>query len=214
MRATTEPAPSAPTVKRARRSRGAPSPGRTTTPAQRPSARMMSSTRARSSVAPAATAASRTIASRSSRAHASAGPENDKTTGGAPGATRRTPRSGVARPRTASRRPSRSSVPTAPPLRYSPHTLRRGKRARSTIRTSIPARARSSAVALPAGPPPEMTTSFITSRARRPDCRRSRSSGRTARGAPAAAASPPRARARGPRPACRRAAPRAARRDA
>src|SRR5207244_6430699 len=44
-------------------------------------------------------------------------------------------------------------------LRYSEQALRRGKRARSSSRTDAPARASSSAVAEPAGPPPTTMTS-------------------------------------------------------
>src|SRR5207302_6694703 len=46
-------------------------------------------------------------------------------------------------------------------LVYSPQALSRGKVARSTISTSNPARARSAAVADPAGPPPTTTASYV-----------------------------------------------------
>ena len=59
--------------------------------------------------------------------------------------------------------PGRGAASTAsvPGLIVSPHSLSRGKRARSTRSTRAPARDRTVAATLPAGPAPEMMTSNI-----------------------------------------------------
>src|SRR5262249_11854117 len=51
-----------------------------------------------------------------------------------------------------------------PGLTVSPHILSRGNVARSTIRTRTPARAKTVAATLPAGPAPTITTSSTTAR--------------------------------------------------
>src|SRR5205085_1335107 len=69
------------------------------------------------------------------------------------------PVTGTAAARTTSPRPTRSSSASEPGLTVSPHSLSRGKMARSTRRTRRPARASRIAVMLPAGQAPTMTTS-------------------------------------------------------
>src|SRR6266540_4039454 len=56
-------------------------------------------------------------------------------------------------------RPRRFRIPSAPGLIVSPHSLSRGKVARSIRRTRAPARARMMPAIAPAGPAPTMTTS-------------------------------------------------------
>src|SRR5262245_8081023 len=56
-------------------------------------------------------------------------------------------------------RPRRRRMPSVPGLSESPHSLSRGKLARSTIRTRAPARASTVAAIAPAGPAPTTRTS-------------------------------------------------------
>src|SRR6185436_6890107 len=72
------------------------------------------------------------------------------------------PSTGSAAASNASASPSRRSTASAPGLIVSPHSLSRGKRARSSISTRAPPRASTVAATDPAGPAPQTITSYIS----------------------------------------------------
>src|SRR5688500_18120023 len=167
-RAMTERSPSAPTVSRARMARRMPDASRTTAPETAPRSYVRSSTVVRSSsVAPDSRAAAASAASRCSRATERPVSRNARWPALANRPSSRAPRApvtvspstGIPRGSSDASTPSRSSTRSASGLMNSEQGLSRGKAARSTTVTRIPARASSAAVALPAGPAPATSTS-------------------------------------------------------